>query len=51
MSYEIDILQILQYATNTLWTFSPMVYLWGGAALAIFIIGALIALWRDKRGG
>lgn len=49
LSFNIDIAQILQYAYNLFASMSPMVYLYVGAAFALFIIAKLIAVLTEKR--
>jgi hypothetical protein len=48
VSFDMPIKEILQYGYNTFSSFAPLVYLWAGSALALWIIFEVI---RKTRGG
>ncbi|WP_164685069.1 hypothetical protein [Brevibacillus reuszeri] len=48
MSFDLDMRQILQYSYNIFGSFLPMVYIFAGASIAIFILFTII---NKIRGG
>lgn len=42
MSFTLDMQQILQYSFNVFGSFLPMVYVFAGASIAIFILFSII---------
>lgn len=50
MTFDLDVGQILQYGYNMLSSFLPVIYLFVGAAFALFVIGKLIAMARNNEG-
>jgi hypothetical protein len=42
MSFDMDMRQILQFAFNVFGSFLPLVYMFAGASIAIYILFAIV---------
>ncbi|MNC07880.1 hypothetical protein D3C75_554390 [compost metagenome] len=50
MSFDLNMQSILQYAFNLFGSFLPMVYLYAGSGLALFILFYIINRIRGDKG-
>ncbi|WP_179088785.1 hypothetical protein [Paenibacillus odorifer] len=49
MSFKLDMSSILQYSYNLFGSFSPLVYLYAGSAVALFILFTVIDRVRGSK--